>query len=624
MCTPNGRKLQPDHAIIYLTLIVDYFNFRYPNQPGMPEKTDNPYNFWHELKRRKVIRVIIGYAAASYVILELISIIAEPFNLPEWTLRLVFIILCAGFIITVILSWIYDVTPEGIKKTTSAAKLKDEEGKPGKKRLKVSDVIIFLLLVAVIVLAYPRIFNKNKTEPEGQSWTHSIAVLPFADMSPNRDQEFFCDGMSDEIINALTNVDNLRVIARTSAFSFKGKNMDVRTIGNELGVANLLEGSVRKSGNQLRVIVRLVGTSDEALLWSEEYNRNLTDVFAIQEEIALSVVDQLKMSLLGPEEERIKMRLTDNLEAHHNYLRGRHILNRRKREDIYTAIDYFKKALELDSLYVMGYIGLADAYALLPSYAAETEQQAYPQAKAAINRALEINDLVGEAYASLGWIRMMADWDWKGAEEAFRKAVSLSPGYATTYHWYGYLYMIMGKMDKSLPIVKQALELDPLSPVINRVIGDVYYNSHQYDEAISSLKKTLELEPCMPFAHLQLSLCYLQKSMYDEAIEEFTKEKQCREDPSGVEYILGLIYVKMGDLHKAREVLKEIEDKNINGSGTAQLYFALGENENGFKMLEEMYANHDTWIIYIHSNPWFDNVRSLPRFKNLIKKIGLD
>jgi adenylate cyclase len=587
----------------------------------MPEK---PNNFWQELKRRKVIRVIIGYAAASYVILELISIIAEPFSLPEWTLRLVFILLCTGFIITIILSWIYDVTPEGIKKTTSAAKLKNEEGKPRKKKLKASDVIISILLVAVIVLAYPRIFKKNKSEPEGQSWTHSIVVMPFADMSPNRDQEFFCDGMAEEIINALTNVDKLRVIARTSAFSFKGKNIDVRTIGDELGVANLLEGSVRKSGDQLRVTTQLVRTSDGTHLWSEQYNRNLTDVFTIQEEIALSVVDHLKMTLLGDEEERIKMRLTDNLEAYHLYLRGRHILNRRKKEDIYTAIDYFKRALELDSLYVMGYIGLADAYALLPSYAAEPEQQAYPRAKAAINRALEISDQVGEAYASQGWIRMLADWDWKGAEEAFRKAISLNPGYATAYHWYGYFYMLMGDMDKSIPIIKKALDLDPLSPVINRVMGDVYYHSHQYDEAITPLQKTLELEPCMPFAHMQLSLCYLQKSMYDEAIEEFEKEKQCREDPSGVEYILGLIYVKMGDLDKAREILRELENRNIKGYGTAQLYFALGENENGFKMLEEMYENHDTWLIFIRSSAWFDNVRSLPRFKNLIKKIGLD
>lgn len=584
--------------------------------------SEKPNNFWQELKRRKVIRVIIGYAAASYVILELISIIAEPFGLPEWTLRLVFVILCAGFIITIILSWIYDFTPQGIKKTKPTSK--EKAGRRKRKKLKVSDFIISLLLAAVIILAYPRIFNKNKAGPDEVSWTHSIAVLPFTDMSPDKDQEFFCDGMAEEIINALTNVDKLRVIARTSAFSFKGKNIDVRTIGDELGVANLLEGSVRKSGNQLRVTAQLVRTSDGTHLWSEEYNRNLTDVFAIQEEIALSVVDQLKMTILGDEKERIKMRLTNNLEAHQNYLRGRHILNRRKKEDIYTAIDYFKKALELDSHYVMGYIGLADAYALLPSYAAEPEQQAYPLAKAAINRALEINDQVGEAYASLGWIRMLADWDWKGAEEAFSKAVSLNPGYATAYHWQGYLYMIMGKMDKSLPVVKKALDLDPLSPVINRVIGDVYYNSHQYDEAIASFKKTIELEPCMPFAHMQSSLCYLQKSMYDEAISEFNKEKQCRDNSYGVEYVLGLIYVKMGNLDKARKILRELEDKNIRGSGTAQLYFALGENEKGFEMLEEMYETHDTWLIYIHCLPEFDNVRSLPRFKNLIKKIGLD
>ena len=295
--------------------------------------------------------------------------------------------------------------------------------------------------------------------------------------------------MAEEIISALTNVEKLRVIARTSAFAFKGKNVDVRNVGEQLGVETLLEGSVRKSGNRIRLTVQLIQTTDGAHLWSKQYDRNLTDVFAIQEEIALAIVKQLRMELLGAEEERITRRLTDNLEAYHQYLRGRHILNRRKKDDIYTAIAYFEKALELDSLYVMGYIGLADAYALLPSYASEPQWTAYPKAKAAVTKALAINDQMGEAYASLGWIRILADWDWTGAERAFQKAVSLNPGYATTYHWFGYLYMIMGHFDKSIPIVTKALELDPLSPVINRVIGDVLYSDRQYDKAISALKK---------------------------------------------------------------------------------------------------------------------------------------
>jgi tetratricopeptide (TPR) repeat protein len=274
-------------------------------------------------------------------------------------------------------------------------------------------------------------------------------------------------------------------------------------------------------------------------------------------------------------------------------------------------------------LYVFGHIGLADAYALLPSYAAVPEQTAYPQAKKAISNAIAINDNIGEAYASLGWIKLLADWDWAGAEQAFEKAVSLNPGYATTYHWFGYLYMILGQFDKSYPLVTRALELDPLSPVLNRVIGDVYRNARQYDNAIPAFQKTLELEPCIPFGHSQLGLCYLQKSMYEEAFDEFLRERECREDSSSTDYLFGLFYAKKGEEAKSREILNQLIARGTNGSGTAQVYFALGDNENGLKILEEMYENRDTWLLYIHSNPEFDLVRTHPRFRNILKKMEL-
>jgi tetratricopeptide (TPR) repeat protein len=351
----------------------------------------------------------------------------------------------------------------------------------------------------------------------------------------------------------------------------------------------------------------------------------LTDVFTIQDEIALAIVNKLKIKLLGSEEKRVSRRLTENLEAYHQYLRGRHILNRRKAEDIYTAITYFEKALELDSLYVMGYVGLADAYALLPSYASAPSEMAYSNAKDHINRALKINDQVGEAYASLGWIRMLADWDWKGAEQAFQKGMELNPGYATLNHWYGYLYMILGDFDKSLVKVKRALELDPLSPVINRVVGDVYYNAGQYEKAMPVFKKCLELEPCLPFAHLLLSGCYSKKSLYSEALEEVNKEKVCRgNNYTGADYYAGMIYTSSGDMERAREVLRQLEIFGEKSTGLARLYFRLGEKEKGYQMLEDLYNDHNTWIIYINSSPDFEMVRHEPRFQDLLKRIGFE
>ncbi|MBN2200267.1 MAG: protein kinase, partial [Candidatus Aminicenantes bacterium] len=482
------------------------------------------------------------------------------------------------------------------------------------------------LVLSLIVMAVLIIFIKSgsrKAEESAVSWNHSIAVLPFADMSEEQDQEFFCDGMAEEILNALTHIGKLRVIARTSAFAFKGKNLDVRYIGKQLGVETLLEGSVRKSGERLRVTVQLIRAADGAQLLSNQYDRSLTDVFSIQEEIALAVVDRLKINLLGGEQAGITRRLTENLEAYHQYLRGRHILNRRKAEDIFTAISYFEKALRLDSLYVMGYVGLADAYALLPFYAAAPAEDSYSKAKEFVHKALEINEQVGEAYASLGWIRMLADWDWRGAEQAFQKGMELNPGYATLNHWYGYLYMMQREFDKALVKVKRALELDPLSPVINRVVGDVYYNAGQYEKALPALKKCLELESCLPFAHLILSGCYSKMALYVEALEEIHREKECRgKNYVGADYAEGTIYASQGNFEKARQVLQQLEDLGEKSTGLASLYFKLGDEEKGFQMLEELYRDHNTWIIYINSLPDFDRVRHEPRFQDLLERIG--
>jgi len=528
-----------------------------------------------------------------------------------------------------------DELMEDFKKINTDSIPEKHEAFKGKAKQAQKPMVFGIILIAVIIIVGYFILKEKKEEPESQiisktektteiKWKNSIAVLPFVDMSPNKDQEYFCDGMAEEIINDLTNIENLRVIARTSAFSFKGKNEDVRYIGEKLNVATLLEGSVRKAGSQLRVTANLIRCSDSAYLWSKRFDCNLTDVFAVQDEIAMALVSRLKIKLFGGEEHRIVRRHTENLEAYNQYLMGRHLLNRRKREDIYTAISYFEKTLKIDSLYVMGYIGLADAYALLPSYSSAPQKISYFKAKEAVSKALQINDQIGEAYASLGWIKMLADWDWKGAERAFQKAVLLNPGYATAYHWYGYLNMYMGQFEKSISKVKKALELDPLSPVINRVIGDVFYYDRKYDEAIPALKRTLELEPGIPYGHSQLGLCYQQRAMYDEALKEFSEEKKYREDPSKVDHYIGITYVKMGEVDKARQILEKLQAGNAKDIGISQLCFVLGENEMGFKILEDMYRDHDTWLSFINITPGFDDVRSLPRFKEIIKKVGLE
>jgi TolB-like protein len=332
--------------------------------------------FWQELKRRKVIRVISVYAAASFVLLELVDIITEPLRLPEWTVAFIIVLLSVGFIIAVILSWIYDISPEGVIKTESVEVAKEQvpHSDPVKNRVKASNVIIVVLVAIAVILAYPKIFTKDKLEgirdPDGKI---SIAVLPFADMSPNKDQEYFCEGMAEEIINALSHITDLRVVARTSAFSFKGKNMDIREIGKKLNVEAILEGSIRKSGDHLRVTAQLINIEDGYHLWSEKYERKLEDVFAIQDEISLAIVDNLKVELLSGEQNELVKRYTENKEAYNLFLKGRYSWNRRSEVGFSKAIGFFERAIELDPDYAFAYAGLADCYCMLSIHLARPE-----------------------------------------------------------------------------------------------------------------------------------------------------------------------------------------------------------------------------------------------------------
>jgi len=328
----------------------------------MPGKSGNIGQFWQELKRRKVVRVITVYAAATFVIPELVSIIAEPLQLPDWTLALVIVLLCIGFFITVILSWVYDITPDGIEKTKPVQEIKELVKPTGSIAWKIATYVSVSVILAFVIFY---LINTNKPSEAQTQIGKSIAVLPFVDMSPQKDQEYFCDGITEELINSLTHIDGLKVIARTSSFAFKGKQEDIREIGRKLDVETLLEGSVRKAGERLRITAQLINVEDGSHLWSQQYDRELEDIFAIQDEISLAITDILKLKLLGDENTLVTVRQTDNIEAYNLYLRGRYFWNLRTEEDLKRSIQYYKQAIEHDSKYALAFAGLADAYFIM-------------------------------------------------------------------------------------------------------------------------------------------------------------------------------------------------------------------------------------------------------------------
>jgi serine/threonine protein kinase/Tfp pilus assembly protein PilF len=462
----------------------------------------------------------------------------------------------------------------------------------------------------------------------------SIAVLPFKNLSADKEQDYFCDGVAEEIISALTQIEGLHVVARTSAFSFRGKEEDVREIGRKLNVGTVLEGSVRKAGNRARITAQLINVTDGYHLWSERYDRDIgalccpEDIFAIQDEISLTIVDKLKVRLLKGEKTKLIKRHTEDLDAYNLYLKGRYFWNLRTEESLKKSIDCFNQAIEKDPNYALAYAGLADSQVTLQDYSSVSPKLTLPKAKEAANKALEIDGTLAEAHNSLAQV-MFREWDWEGAEREHKRAIELNPNYASAHHWYALVLAYAARFDEAVAEMKRAWELDPLSLIINRNLGLVLYFARRYDKALVPLQKTLEMDPNFSLAHASLGLVYLQKSMYREALMELQKESEMRGGSDAVvETWKGIAYAKAGKESEAKKVLgdllKRAKQVYVSPALLASLNLALGENDSGFKLLDLAYDERDSRLLELKVLPEFDGVRLDPRFKSLLKKVGLD
>lgn len=475
----------------------------------------------------------------------------------------------------------------------------------------------------------------NKLEEEKQEqkksaeipWERSIAVLPFADLSAERDQEYFCDGIAEELINALTKIERLKVASGSSAFQFKGKGHDIQEIGKRLKVETVLEGSVRKAGNRLRITAQLVNVADGYHVWSEKYDCEMKDIFAIQDEISLTIVDKLKVKLLREDKEKLVKRSTDDVEAYNLYLKGRYFWGKRTKEGFRKAMEFFEQSIVEDPNFTLAYSGLADSYNLLGFYNFAPPKEAFPKAKEAAQKALKIDDTIAEAYASLAFVQLYYDWDWKNAYENFKKAVKLSPGYPTAHHWYAEYLLVVGRIEEAFVESKRALELDPFSLVINVLLGWAFHYSYQYDQAIEQYLKTLEMDPNFAPAHYFLGLTYVQKAMFDEAIEEFKKAKAIFGDSTLTNAALWHAKARRGKTDEVEKVLDEMA--KISRQTYFPLYYKaaiyadVGDNDRAFHWLEKCFEERDMWLALLKVDPIWSNLQSDPRFKELLKKMGL-
>jgi serine/threonine protein kinase/tetratricopeptide (TPR) repeat protein len=456
----------------------------------------------------------------------------------------------------------------------------------------------------------------------------SIAVLPFVNMSADTENEYFCDGLAEDLINALTKVENLYVVARTSAFSFKGKEMDVREIGGRLNVANVLEGSVRKAGNRLRITAQLISVEDGYHLWSERYDRELEDVFAIQDEITLAIVDKLKVKLLKGERAALLDRYRDNLEAYNLYLKGLHYWSQRPL-GIRRAIEYFEQAIEKDSNYALAYVGLADCYNALGSWENGTmaPAEAMPKGKAAAERALALDSMLAEAHTSLAYGVMHYDWDWRRADARYRHAFDINPNYPTAHHWRSHYLTAMGRAEDSLAESKRFLELDPLDLLANVHLSWHYIFARQYDEAIEQCWKSNDLFPNSFWPSFFFALAYEQKGMLDEASGEFEKAIKMSGNITFAKAGLGHLYAASGEKARAENIIAELDEisktRYVSSYDVAVIHAGLGERDLAFKWLDRAYQEHSSWLAYLKVEPRLDALRSDSRFGDLLRSVGL-
>jgi serine/threonine protein kinase/Tfp pilus assembly protein PilF len=462
---------------------------------------------------------------------------------------------------------------------------------------------------------------------QAEKTSPSVAVLPFVNMSTDPENEYFSEGLAEDLINTLSKIKDFRIAARTSSFSFKDTNFDIREIGRKLNVETVLEGSVRKAGNRLRITAQLINVRDGYHLWSEQYDKVLADVFSIQDEITMAIVDALKIQLLAGENQAVKKKYTVNIEAYKLYLKGRYYWNKMTIESFRKAIDYFQRAIAKDPSYALAYAGLADSYTGLgdAGLSAIPPKEAFSSANIAVQKALEIDDNLAEAYASLGHLKMH-DFDWVGAERSFMRAIELNPNYATTYHMCGFYYALMGRHHEAISYLKQALELDPVSLGIITDLGVIFYFAGQYDQAIRQYQKTLEMDPGFIRAYVTLGSAFGQKRMHKEAIDYFKKAMKLSGDRLKIA-ALGRAYALAGKKKEALGIIEELEElsqhRYVSPYCMALIYASLNEKDSAIEWLNKAYDKHVSELIYMNVDPYLDNLRMDPRFTILLKKMGL-
>jgi TolB-like protein/Flp pilus assembly protein TadD len=576
-------------------------------------------SFLAELKRRNVYKVAAAYAVVAWLLMQVASQIFPFFEIPNWVVRLVVLLLIIGFPIALIIAWAFEVTPEGIKRTEVA----DAAGQRSRGAAWAYVVLIGAAL-SVSLFFVGRYTAGRATARHSEAATtapqKSIAVLPLINESGDPKDEYFSDGLSEELIAALAQISGLKVIGRSSSFRFKDRKEEPRTIGEKLGVSTLLDGTVRKQGDRVRIVAALVNTADGIQLWTQTFDRQLKDIFAVQEEIARAVADSLKVTLLGTDSRSGQASATNSAEAHNAYLQGHFHLVRRNVEDFRKAIEYYDQAIQLDPNYALAYAERAEACVFMGDLTGQ-RPTAYPKARTDAEKAVAIAPDLAEARAALGFLLFLAEWKFAEGLAELKRAKELSPANPTANDLLARIIVYLGRFDEAEHQARQAVELDPLSTVTQGNLARVLFYAGKLDEADAVARKAAELQPTGAGSHRFQVIIAAQRGDGEAALREAHLEP----DPGFRRFELAVAHYVRGDRAAADAALADLIANAREGFAyqIAQVYALRGEKDKVFEWLEIAFNDRDAGMLGLLADPLLHGLRDDARYKNLLVKVGL-
>ena len=580
-------------------------------------------NFFAELKRRNVHKVAVAYIVGGWALAQGIAQVFPVFEVSNWAIRLIVLLIIIGFPVALILSWFLEITPEGIKATGVA----DAMAPTAKHKNRVwIYVVIVGAAVSIGLFFLGRYTAAPKGFPSSDSVDESVAVMPFENLSHDPENAYFSEGVQEEILTRLAKIAELKVISRASTERFKSTDTDLREIAKQLGVTNILKGSVQKAGDQVRVSVQLINAPTGASLLAESYDRKLTDIFAVESDIARAVAATLQAKLTGSAERELAARPTGDPEAHKLYLKGRYFWNRRTVENLKKSIDYFQQAIDKDPTYALAWAGLADAYSLGPIYSDTPPREDIQRALAAAHKALELDDSMAEAHTSLA-NTLVDDLQFAAAEKEFKRAIALNPNYATAYQWYGESLQAQARFQEAYEQLKKAQELDPLSLIINAVLGACLNTVGRPDEAIQQFRKTLDMDANFAPAIFMQAQVYEQRGDLKQALALYEKTASLSRTAIR-EAMVARIKAQLGQTGEAQKILDELlarrQQQYVQSYPIALIYLALGNKEEALKFLQAAYDERGIQIggdtNSLKADKRLDPLRGDPRFDELVAK----